>query len=555
VSIGRDEPESTCGIKIASEYVSRLHVRLQVVEDTVEMTVFSKHTTKIDGQDVQRREEPYPLHEGSVVKLSKGAIFVVELHHDNTEKNKPQPVPDEKKVGESPLSSDHDAPQPGKKTQGSATAPTVTETPNKKESLLKRLLKVFSTKGKKQEKNDEKPSSDATQQLDPTLPPTVMQTTPNGQANKNDNGKTQWVDPKTIEKLQKKDEQEASKRKIRLIVGLVAFFLALGVVYSLIYRQPAKELVWRKMVSTNEYAIAIAPLTLPGLDMSGDKQPFVLQYPRNGNGPIKTKQDYPDKGYTTISVDTFAGQKKEVLCHVTLEYGQNTRILHCNREQAFKDWQKGKQSIDSSWIFEETLPLECSFIENGFPYLSAFYTRRRNGKNVFGNVRFYRHADLQIVVFVDMPKEERWRGEMFLLANNFFSYNKTNEEDIISFLFSHWEGSNALCSGTLDELLQAAQELVDKKTFQNWERAEVFLQAALVLSYTPQAVQAHEKARELLIELRQQKKNTYDSYLVKIRQETKADIKEQIRRECMEIFNNPDDMRTYEIRLEAWGQD
>ena len=539
VKIGRDDPESKCGIRIASIYVSLMHVRLQVVNDTVEMKVYSKKTTKIDGRLVEKREEPYLLHDGSEVNLNTGAAFVVEqvVHKKNVNENPPN-VNDKGKEIPAASTKTSSAPPTPKSTempQKEANTPPPSDAPQVQTKPIlwwkRRFANIWS-------KKSEKKGPNTGQGSDSTLPPTEFQpNTTNTQQGQNKQDETVIKDPKIIEEMLAQDERNAKQRMACLIVGLFVLFICLCIMSYFTYKEPEKKLTWKNGPNSTKEFI------LPKL-----KYKVTLSYPNCKQAAPSMKED---KDQTIVWVDTYAGQDNDVPCRISVEYSYDNSILFCSRKKAFERWRKNKSINDSSWNFEEILPLKVSSIKknitsNGIPFLSSFYTRKRGKIKVFGFVCYYRQGNMQISVYVDMPNEERWRGEHFL-NYKFINFSEEAAEN-------HWEGDETLITGSVEELLSKAQQYLDYNTFQYWNEIESCLQAALVNSHKQNQTQFHEKALELLTMLRRNKKEIYSDYLVKFRQKTSDEERKLIQEDCKAIFNSPEDRRYYDVREEKWGK-
>jgi pSer/pThr/pTyr-binding forkhead associated (FHA) protein len=509
LTIGRDNQDKANDINVQSESVSRQHATIQIVDKQIEFKIISKHTTKINGEKVFPRSESYILHDGSVVQLGSDVVFIVEKV--NEKRNPPTPRPED-----------------------------LVEPPREKErkSWLQILFshffkhersKVISTEQQKSAETNIPPTELAT---NVTEKKTKTSNTEGTKIYKQDDIKKAWVD----------DKRNEIKHNVMLWSGLIIFFVVLAISYLICFRQPSKELTWPKI--GQEWQISQISLNIPQID-----PPLQIKYP----GFSAKKQISKDSNsgiINNIILDTYIGQSQDVSCHIMVEINQDSNILILNRKTAFTEWQKQKQSQDKEiWHFEGTPSLKFEMPDNGFPYLATFYSRLRTNKKIFGQVRYYRHADWQIVILIEMPAEERWRGEEFL-SNTGNSFLGCSSE----FVSVHWEGTDMLDEKPLNELLAETDRLIKEDTPQHWNRIEKNLQSVLIRSYKDSHTSLYERAIQMLSKLRKNKNEVYSKFSLMVTQYPPKD-RHIIREECASIFTSIDDRRHYKLQNKEWEED
>ena len=509
LSIGRDDQDKANDIDIQSASVSRQHAKIQVVDNQIKFEIISKHTTKINGEKVLPRSEPYILHDGSVVQLGGDVIFIIEKVYEKI--NPPTP-----------------------RLEDLVEPPRVKE----RKSWLQLLFSHFSKHEKSKVVSSEQQKSAET-----NIPPTELATnvTEKKTETKDTEG-TKIYKQDDIRKAWDDDQHNEIKHNVMLWSGLFIFFIVLAISYLICFRQPSKELTWPKI--GQEWQISQISLNIPQIN-----PPLQIKYP----GFSATNQISKDSNtgiINNIILDTYIGQSKDVPCHIIVEINQNSKLLILNRKTAFIEWQKQKQEQSKeTWYFEGTPSLKFEMPDNGFPYLATFYSRIRTNKKIFGQVRYYRYADWQIVILIEMPAEERWRGEEFLsnTGNSFLSCSS-------EFVSVHWEGTDMLDEKPLNEVLAETDRLLNEDTPQHWNRIEKNLQSVLIRSYKDSHTSLYERAIQMLSKLRNNKNEVYSKFSLMVTQYPPKD-RHVIREECASLFTSNDDRRHYKLQNKEWEDD
>ena len=371
-----------------------------------------------------------------------------------------------------------------------------------------------------------------------TVAPTVLGTRGNPTPEKPEKGGTVIYGKQGLDVEWANDARENRKRIAMLWGGMILCIVTLVIAYLVTFKKPVDNLIWLKegkQWAKQKY----------NLEIQGINQTYTVECPRYMENSTRTEID-KETGETRFIVGTYAGQNRDVPCRVTVEYSQNDSLLTWSRQKSFEEWQKNRRKQEK-WLFEEILPLKFSSPDAGVPYLSSFYTRIRENKKVFGYARYYRQANMQLVVFADMPDEERWRGMTFVQ----YPFLRANEH----IAATHWEGDDMLETGSPDELLAETEQLLKEETPMNWGRIESCLQAALVYTFCKQdRLQQYEKAFGMLEKLRMNKKDAYNTCLLKIKQKKTPQEKEEFRKACINMFKSSRDRYSNLVQDPKWGK-
>lgn len=585
LSIGRSK--NACDIKIDSPTVSSRHATIQLVGDKIMLTVISQHTTLIDGKRVPPQLEPYPVALGSQITLGADSTFIMEslgdamdggqtmgneaVHTDNPaatslEGQRTATVsasslpPNAKQVDpnatgyEVPLTATVSAsslPPNAKQVDPNATGYEVPLTATVSASNLLPNAKQADPNATGYEVPLTATVSAANQAFHkhPAGGAAPADTNRDAPADQTGGGTvamgTNRLTPDQIKKIIEEQKQK-ERQKIMAWTGGLAFALLILIIihYFIANKPPMEKLEWPQSGKT--LLIARHPLECPGYE----KQ-LTLIYP----SPGASKPVEKDAG--KILINTCAGQSQDVILRILVEYNQDIQLLHLDREDAFKAWQKAKaeKNPKEGWVFEPTLPLKFARAvdengntcpDNGLPYLSAFYTRKRGEKKVFGIACYFRQADMQLVILVYIDEEERSRGESFFLNHAFLECTST-------FASRHWEGRATINNWSLEDNLSVARELLRKKSPITWGQIEDKLQAALITSYAGKKQEQYDNACEMLAELRRHQIQIYNNYRIEVRK-VPEDKKQGIRDLCAGLFLSPDDRRYYQTRDKRWGK-
>ena len=585
LNIGRNK--NACDIKIDSPTVSSRHAVIQIVEGQIMLTVISQHTTLIDGKRVPPQQEPYRLAIGSKITLGAESTFIVESLKDAMDGGQ--------RMGNEAVDTDNPeaTSMEGQRTatvSASSLPPNASQIkPNATGTDVARTATVSASNLPSQAPQADPDATGYDVPLTATvsasnLPPNARQadgdattfnisrtetvgaikqtsythqasggavadTNQNIPADQTDNGTiamgTNRLTPEQIKKIIEEQKQKERQRIIAWTGGLAFALLLLIIIHYFIANKPPMEkLEW-------PYTGKVFLRNKLKLKIPGYENQLTLIYP----SPGASKPVEKDTG--SILINTFAGQAQDVTLRILVEYSQDAKLLHLDREDAFKAWQKAKaeKNLKEGWIFEPSLPLKFARSvdengnaspDNGLPYLSAFYTRKRGEQKVFGLACYCRQADMQLTVLIYMDEEERSRGEIFLLNHAFLECTPT-------FAAKHWEGQATINKWSLEDNLSVARELLRKESPIAWGQIEDKLQAALITSYEEKKQEPYNKACEMLAEMRSHQIQIYNNYRIEIRK-VPEDKKQGIRDLCASLFLSPEDRRYYQTRNKKWGK-
>ena len=432
LSIGRNK--NSGDIKIDSPTVSSRHATIQVVGDKIMLTVISQHTTLIDGKRVQPQMEPYPIAIGSNITLGADTKFAVESLDDAMDAGKTggneavdtdNPENSSQTGGRTATVSASSLPSNAPQTDPNATsfdAPmTATVSASKLPSNtpqayppnatgfdvpMTATVSASNLPPNARQADPNATSFDISQtetvgaKQIPRMPSaggaTAVSANPNVPADQTDGGTVAMgTNRLTPEKIKKIIEEQKRKERVKVAIwtgGLAFALLLLIIIHNLIANKPPKgQLEWPR--SGNSLLRAELPLEIPGYENQ-----LKLIFPKcTGNSISREKET------GKILINTFAGQEKDVAIRILVEYSKDPQLLYLDRGSAFKAWQKTKvEKLENAWNFEPTLPLSFIHLDNGFPYLPAFYTRKRGKQKVFGVACYFRQADIQLTILVDM---------------------------------------------------------------------------------------------------------------------------------------------------------
>ena len=187
-----------------------------------------------------------------------------------------------------------------------------------------------------------------------------------------------------------------------------------------------------------------------------------------------------------------------------------------------------------------------SLIKNE-PYVKIGYSRNRGNILWSGYAYFIRYADFRIVLTVEIPASEKWRGNQ-ILSNNFIAFDD-------GFLFTHWEGFSSINEMPAEQLIDEAALLLSRSTPALWQRIEYLLRSALVKCKISGDTKNAKNAQKYLIQLRLAQIKWYNMQKIAYgRFNNLQDIegKKRIEILCRAVFSSPDDMRYFKVRKNDW---
>jgi hypothetical protein len=240
------------------------------------------------------------------------------------------------------------------------------------------------------------------------------------------------------------------------------------------------------------------------------------------------------------------GQRRDVPCRLTLELAQSPELLAVGREAGFAAWREKKISGGGQWGFELENTLRFIGDGNGIPYRVASFRHTEDGETWFGFAQYLKYRDREIVLLKEIPSSEGYRGERILKGTAFFLASQ-------AFVEAHWEPDGKVPGRPLDELLGEAEKLLAPAETAGRQLRVLAdtLRQALTLALARNDAAAYDKARAMLLELRNRQASELNNSLIEIHRERATGRDKAaalLTKACLDVFNDPDDKRYHSLR-------
>lgn len=349
---------------------------------------------------------------------------------------------------------------------------------------------------------------------------------------------TRMATPEEVEYIKRQEEKTFLFKKILLAAIFILFLVCMGVYsYFFLFKAPEKNIEWAKDINGQPLIGTYWIKALPAPAF------FALIYPTlPGKQQVKvtTQKDYTE-------IHSKIGRNSDIDIFIGVECKQDVKFLNEERDITFSNWVTSKSQGTESWNFEMRSPLNFFSRDKGIPYIKIGYSRNRGNILWSGYAYFIRYADFRIVLTVEIPASEKWRGNQ-ILSNNFIAFDD-------GFLFTHWEGFSSINEMPAEQLIDEAALLLSRSTPALWQRIEYLLRSALVKCKISGDTKNAKNAQKYLIQLRLAQIKWYNMQKIAYgRFNNLQDIegKKRIEILCRAVFSSPDDMRYFKVRKNDW---
>ncbi len=393
-------------------------------------------------------------------------------------------------------------------------------------------------------------------------------------------GQTQWADPKEIEKeRQLRERRRIGLRRIRFLVFIVC---CLGVLFLYLKTQKPLEtseldLPMAKVNGKMEEKVGFHPVFAPN-DKDGKVPMFQIAFPDVENVRVESNPD-------SVTIRSFLGRKADVPVVISLVTEQSNDFLFEDFETGMKNAVSRLQKKSANRLQMHLLNAVSGFFfpkgggaANGLRNIRLTYQR----EGWFGMFRFFRNADVNYMLFVEVPWHEKDRSIKLLTMKPFISFEN------VEFISRCWDGGQPLREPPLKGSFEDFRDefnVNDSPLQYSTQELELKKYMADFIVHGNQ--EGLKEALELLGILREKRMNLYynklrmrwinSSVLKKeedvgkktprrkkaeeVRRQTpelkkeEASRKRQIRIDAELVFSNPSDARYDRIRRDKWNEE
>lgn len=293
------------------------------------------------------------------------------------------------------------------------------------------------------------------------------------------------------------------------------------------------------------------------------RQEVVLDYPLGSNGVPNDEIIYPcqelgrnlffylpkhsslkiTKKNNYFLAETRIGIMRNVPLRLEYFAQASLDVLVNTREKIFENWINGRIAEKNGWNFGGISKVKFRGQDNGFPYLTASYSRKDSNGTWFGIASCFKFRNWQFILLKELPLKERWRGESLLEDVPFFSVSPA----VISRV---WDVNVPLIDLPKKDLVDSAKQMLVRVTPGLWNQVYQLLVSALVKAYKVHDYEMVDKAELLLVEMRNRQKHWLNSQKLEYMNSlAKGNYKfaNRIRTNCKYVFIDKNDQWTHYV--------
>ena len=334
-----------------------------------------------------------------------------------------------------------------------------------------------------------------------------------------------------IDLLRKRQNRGSRKKTVVYACGALICIAIIAICWGISATRREAVLTWPLDAKGKFNDEVIAPNAEAGSD-------FLIYFPRDKNMKV-------DRKANDIVAETRIGKLRDVPLRLEFHAVKSPDNLRTKRGEGFGKWIETAIRKGGKWNFDSISPVQFRGRNNGFPYLTAKYTRSVNGRSWFGVAGYMKFRDWEFVILREIPTEERWRGEELISRESFFSVAP-------AFIARHWEyGGQILPEPSLEE----ARSMLDRTSPAMWPQISDILISVMIRSLQTNDLKNFEKAQAMMAELRMKQTNWLNAekleYFTAIAKHRYKDAK-RIRENCRQMFSDENDQRYHFIRRDQW---
>ena len=491
VPIGRSR-HSGNRIIFAEMDVSSKHCIVRALDDgTVELEVISDKKTTLDGQMLHSGDR-VSLRCGQKVEIGGTASFVIEPGDDG---NMPTSMASGSPTRESDMA-----------TSMAQSAPTNKDEGNMPTSMMPSPPRNAA------------PGSNA-------APAPVGAPAPKLDDNRTkakENYETIYVSTEELNSKKKKYQFRRLLKSISLGAAVLLFFVVSGVLFFLLREDTESSMDWPDPLNDPKAESRLVLRTIVGIVF-----PSTLNYKVSGDN---------------LEVHSAFGRKRDIPLHIQASAWDDPDGLHKDRMEAFNQCLEQLKQGDMSLVFEQ-IDKEPFFVNiagvkgsAGVPLNSASYTRRVGDDDYFGYLVFFRYEIQNFYCMYEVPLSMKMKT---------MSNLKALLPSMFLVLFDvtpcHWEGCRKYRETTdIKKDLDDAKLALQKNNESEWSPAAYFIQSALIKSHQANDRESLEKAKELLVKLREAQEHWYHNKKLDYDRAKNSDDKNAVRaiqREGERVFS------------------
>jgi hypothetical protein len=344
-------------------------------------------------------------------------------------------------------------------------------------------------------------------------------------------------------------DQIRKQRQSRLFLKcsiLALLFVFLGIIWILKAPQQEKILSWPQKSEQGRtvYLSGYQPAFGKGYKDGG----FDIYYPMSEN--TKLLNSNPD----TVTINTFIGKKADVPLSIILQKEESMEFIYENRSLALKNMMR-RLSEKKDALFNFDYTSNKSFLipsngpaQNGILCDTVAYQLDTTDSK-FGILRFFRNGNINYILRVEVPAEEKQRALPILANDTFIIFSP-------AFVSSHWEGDDEYTKGEMERIMLGVKdELLNRNSPMQYSRVERLIKSILAQAMYNQQKKLFSEAMELLGILRDRQQQWYNGQRIRwfsALRENNISEKTKIRNECEAVFSIDGDKRRYDILRDYW---
>lgn len=328
-------------------------------------------------------------------------------------------------------------------------------------------------------------------------------------------------------------------------------------------RKKANNSYLKKIGLGGGLVLIIAMILAAWWFLSAFRQEVVLNYPLNSDGIPNDEVIFPCqelgrnlffylpkhssmkivKKNNYFSAETRIGILRNVPLRLEYFAQASMDVLLNTREKGFENWINRRVAEKGGWNFGEISKVKFRGLNNGFPYLTASYSRKDSKGTWFGIASCLKFRNWQFILLKEIPLKERWRGESLLEAVPFFSVSP----DIISRV---WDVNIPLLDLPAKDLLDRSKLMLARITPGLWNQVYQLLVSASVKAYKMNNYEMIDQAELLFVEMRNMQLQWLNAQRIEYMNSlAKGNYKSanRIRANCKHVFIDKNDQWTHYV--------
>ena len=258
-----------------------------------------------------------------------------------------------------------------------------------------------------------------------------------------------------------------------------------------------------------------------------------------------------------LTISSFVGQKADVPMVISLVIEQSNDFLFEDFETGMKNAVSRLQKKSANRLQMHLLDAVSGFFfpkgggaPNGLRNIRLTYQR----EGWFGMFRFFRNADVNYMLFVEVPWHEKERSIKLLTMEPFISFEN------VEFISRCWDGGQSLREPPLKGSFEDFRDefnVNDSPLKYSTQELELKKYMAGFIVHGNQ--ECMKEALELLGILREKRMSSYYNrlrmrWIISSGLKKEAAIRKQIRTDAELVFSNPCDARYEKIRRDKWDK-